>query len=72
MPWRELIWGFPNIRGTFLGVPILRIIIFWGSILGAPYFGKQPFGWNPNFSTLFPVVDITVFTLEKIVIARPP
>ena len=23
-------WGFPKIRGTFLGVPILRIIVFWG------------------------------------------
>ena len=24
------IWGFPKIRGTFLGVPIIRIIISWG------------------------------------------
>ena len=24
------IWGFPKIRGTFFGVPIIRIIVFWG------------------------------------------
>ena len=24
------IWGFPIIRGTFLGVPIIRTIVFWG------------------------------------------
>ena len=23
-------WGFPEIRGTLLGVPIIRIIIYWG------------------------------------------
>ena len=26
VPKRE----FPNIRDTFLGVPIIRIIVFWG------------------------------------------
>ena len=36
------IWGFPKIRGTFLGVPIIRISIL-GSILGSPYFGKLPY-----------------------------
>ena len=30
--------GFPKIRGTILGVPIIRIIIFLGSILGLPLF----------------------------------
>ena len=24
------IWGFPKIRGTILGVPITRTIVFWG------------------------------------------
>ena len=24
------IWGFPKIRGTILGVPIIRIIVYWG------------------------------------------
>ena len=28
------IWGFPEIRGTSLGVPIIRTIVFWG-----PYWG---------------------------------
>ena len=23
-------WGFPKIRGTFLGVPMIRILVFWG------------------------------------------
>ena len=27
---RIQIWGFPKIRGTFLGVPIIRTIVFWG------------------------------------------
>ena len=25
-----VIWGFPKIRGTFLGVLIIRTIVFWG------------------------------------------
>ena len=25
-----IIWGFPKIRGTLLGVPIIRIILYWG------------------------------------------
>ena len=41
-------WEFPKIRGTIfiLGVPIIRTIVFWGSILGSPYLGKLP-SW-PN------------------------
>ena len=35
------IWGFPKIRGTFLGVPIVRIIIFldlyWGPLVLGNY-----------------------------------
>ena len=33
---------FPKIRGTILGVPIRRTIVFL-SILGSPYFGKLPY-----------------------------
>ena len=34
---REIIWRFPKIRGTILGVPIIRIIIvFWGPYWGLP------------------------------------
>ena len=37
--------GFPKIRGTFLGVPIISFVVFWGT----PYFGKLP--------SLFPMYD---------------
>ena len=34
--------GFPKVRGTFLGAPIMRPIVF-GGLLGSPHFGKLPF-----------------------------
>ena len=34
------VWRFPKIRGTFLGVPIIRIIIFWGLDWGPPILGN--------------------------------
>ena len=34
--------GFPKIRGTILGVSIVRTIVILGSTLGGPYFGKLP------------------------------
>ena len=40
---RSMIRGFPKIRGTILGVPIDRVIILLGSILGSPFSGKLPF-----------------------------
>ena len=36
------IWEFAKIRGTLLGVPILRIIVYW-SILEYLNFGKLPY-----------------------------
>ena len=33
-------WGFPKIRGTFLGVPIIRTIVFWGLYSGPPILGN--------------------------------
>ena len=27
-------WGFPKIRGTVLGVPIVRILLYWGLYRG--------------------------------------
>ena len=33
-------WGFPKIRGTFLGVPIIRTIVFWGPYWGPPILGN--------------------------------
>ena len=29
------IWGFPKIRGTSLGVPIIGIIVYWGLYWGS-------------------------------------
>ena len=34
------IWGFPKIRGTILGVPIIRIIVFWGLYWGPLILGN--------------------------------
>ena len=34
------IWGFPKIRGTFLGITIKRIIVFWGLCWGPPIYGN--------------------------------
>ena len=34
------IWGFPKIRGTLLGVPIIRINSILGSILASPIKGN--------------------------------
>ena len=39
----KTIWGFPRIKGTFLGVPIIRIIVFGGLYWGSPYVGKLPY-----------------------------
>ena len=36
--------GFPKIRGTILAVPIIRIIVFGGSILGPPILGNCHMG----------------------------
>ena len=41
-------WGFPKIRGTVLGVPIIRTIVFWGLYWGSPYFWKLPDGSGVN------------------------
>ena len=34
------IWGFPKIRGTILGVPIRRTIVYWGLYWGPPISGN--------------------------------
>ena len=33
-------WGFPKIRGTILGVPILRMRVFGGLYWGPPILGN--------------------------------
>ena len=34
------ILGFPKIRGTFLGIPIIRTIVFWGLYWGTLILGN--------------------------------
>ena len=34
------IWGFPKIRGTLLGVPIIRTIVVWGLYWGPLILGN--------------------------------
>ena len=45
--WRvypKNIWGFPKFRGTILGVPIIRIIVFWGLYWGPLILGNYHIG----------------------------
>ena len=48
------IWGFPKIRGTILGVPIIRIIVYsiLGSRLGSPHLGNYHLfcTWKDSYS----------------------
>ena len=37
---RSSIWGFLKIRGPFLGVPIIRTIVFWGLYWGTLILGN--------------------------------
>ena len=39
-------WGFPKIRGTFLGVPIIRTIGFLGLYWGPPILGNYQVEWG--------------------------
>ena len=34
------IWGFPKTRGTILGVPIIRTIVYWGLYWGPLILGN--------------------------------
>ena len=36
----KVIWGFPTIRGTILGVPIIGTIVYWGLYWGPPVLGN--------------------------------
>ena len=39
-----VIWEFPKIRGTILGVPIIRIIVYWGLFWGPLIYGNYHIG----------------------------
>ena len=38
------IWKFTKIRGTFLGVPIVRTIVYWGLYWGPLILGNYHIG----------------------------
>ena len=40
------IWGFPKIRGTFLGVLIIRTIVYWGLYRGPLILGNYHVGFR--------------------------
>ena len=42
-------WGFPKIRGTLLGVPIIGIIIFGGLYWGSHILGNYQMIWGLGF-----------------------
>ena len=46
MTW-YMIWYFPKIRGTFLGVAIIRLIVYWGLYWGPLILGNYHMynGW---------------------------
>ena len=46
------IWGFPKIKGTFLGVPIIRNIVYWGLYWGSPILGNYHMGDSQNYGPL--------------------
>ena len=43
-----LIWGFPKIRGTSLGVPIIRTIVYWGLYWGTLILGNYHIPWHTS------------------------
>ena len=48
------IWVFPKIRGTILGVPIIRIIVFWGL-----YWGPSFREITISFQTRWPLLRLS-------------
>ena len=41
---KGVIWRFPRIGGTLLGVPLIRIIVFWGLYWGPLICGNYHIG----------------------------
>ena len=48
----EVIWGFPKIRATCLGVPIIRTIVFWGLYWGLLILGNYHITFDPKILRL--------------------
>ena len=49
-PTEYIIWRFPKIRGTFLGVPMIRTIVYWGLYWGPLILGNYHIGQGSLFS----------------------
>ena len=47
------IWGFTKIRDTFLGVPIIRTIVYWG-LLGFPLFWETTISSHEDLILIMP------------------
>ena len=65
---QTLTWGFPKIRVTILGVPIVRIIVFGGPYWGPPILGNHQMhvpiaGWA---LTLFEELDTSLVRLHRL------
>ena len=56
-------WGFPKIRGTLLGVPTNKIIVFRGLFGGPRIFGKYQM-WMVEHRVLEPAAFIGITTLN--------
>ena len=41
-----MIWEFPKIKGTYLGVPSIRTIVYWGLYWGKLILGNYNFNWS--------------------------
>ena len=50
-----MIWGFPKIWGTILGVPIIRTIVFLGLHWGPLILGNYHLVWGLGFMGVFGV-----------------
>ena len=44
----RIVWGFPKIRGTVLGVPIIRTIVLWSLYWGPLILGN--YLYSPTLS----------------------
>ena len=49
----DKIWEFAKIRGTILGVPIIRVVVCWGLYWGPPILGNYHMGGGvQNYGSL--------------------
>ena len=72
LPLPNSIWGFPQIRGTFLGVPIIGIIIYWGLYWGHPILGNYhiAMSWSSVCSVIGHNLQQSSFPHRALVVVR--